>query len=343
MMLAKRNAVAGMKLGVLLFAISTTCAHGQTNLERPSIDEPTQVLSPVAALDLTPQAMLLLNNAVADHNYIAAEQLLLKEIEHDSHSLRAARLLAYLGSIYFLNHDYLNAAIAWKKSDALQRLDTSLQFSLAMTYIHLGHSDWARVVLTTLADQASNYALYPYWLGRLDYEAQHYSEAMVGFQKAIQLAPKMARAYDNLGLCYFAQNQNDLAILNYRKAIDLEKDLPHPAAWPYLNLAVVLQSVNHLEESERNAREAIRIDPQLGQAHFRLGSLLEDRDRLEEAANEFNEAVRIDDSYAEPHLALARIYKRLGKEAAAQREAQAYTHLHLESKTDSLPNQPLKR
>jgi tetratricopeptide (TPR) repeat protein len=343
MMLARRNAVAGMKLAVLLFAMSTTCGYGQTNLERPGIDEPTQVLSPVASLDLTPQAVLQLNNAVADHNYIAAEKLLLEEIEADRHSLRAARLLAYLGSIYFLNHDYLNAAIAWKKSDAIRRLDTPLQFSLAMTYIHLGHSDWARAVLTTLANQSSNYALYPYWLGRLDYDAQHYSEAILSFQKAIQLAPKMARAYDNLGLCYFAQNQNDLAILNYRKAIELEKDLPHPAAWPYLNLAVVLQSVNQPEESEKNVREAIRIDPQLAQAHFRLGSLLEDRDRLEEAAIEFNEAVRIDDSYAEPHLALARIYKRLGKGIAAQREAQAYAHLHLESKTDSLLNQPVKR
>jgi Tfp pilus assembly protein PilF len=38
-------------------------------------------------------------------------------------------------------------------------------------------------------------------------------------------------------------------------------------------------------------------------------------------------AARLDTSYAEPHVALARIYHKLGQEATAREEEQAYLHL----------------
>ena len=108
--------------------------------------------------------------AVSDHDYITAEKLLLAEIERDPHSPRAARLLAYAGTVYFLNQDYMNAAMAWKKSEAIAPLDPQLRFPLAMAYIRMAHPDWARPVLESLAAQNDKDALYPYWLGRLDYD-----------------------------------------------------------------------------------------------------------------------------------------------------------------------------
>ena len=105
-----------------------------------------------------------------------------------------------------------------------------------MVYIRLAHPDWARGILQSLAAKDKNKALYPYWLGRLEYDAQHYKEAMAHFRQAIALDSGMARAYDNLGLCYFYQNENELAVENYEKAIDLDRNSPHPSAWPYLCL-----------------------------------------------------------------------------------------------------------
>ena len=69
-----------------------------------------------------------------------------------------------------------------------------------MVYVHVGHPEWARAALESLAAENPKDALYPYWLGRLDYDGHEYDGAIRHFQRAIELDPRMARAYDNLGL-----------------------------------------------------------------------------------------------------------------------------------------------
>jgi tetratricopeptide (TPR) repeat protein len=305
-----------------------------------TIDEPAPTTPSASSLGLTPAKASQLGTAVATHDYTAAEKLLLDEIQLDPHSLRAAHLLDFAGNIYFLNRDYLNAAIAWKKSEAIIPLDPPLRFSLAMAYIRMGHPDWARTVLVSLAAQQPKEALYPYWLGRLDYDAHQYENAIRHFQQAVALAPKMARAYDNLGLCYYYRNENSQAIDNYKKAIELDRGSEHRSPWPYLNLSVTLEFLNQLNEAEADLREALRIDPQLALAHYRLGSVLEELDRQDAAVDELRESARLDDHYAEPHLALARIYKKLGNATAAQEEVKTYLRLRTNSNTGSATPAP---
>ena len=171
----------------------------------------------------------------------------------------------------------------------------------------------------------------PYWLGRLDYDAQHYDGAIVYFQQVLALDPKMARAYDNLGLCYFYQNHNLLAIESYTEAIQLEAASPHPSAWPHFNLAIALQFLNRMDESEAQLHEALRLDPGLAQAQYQLGTVLEARDRLDAAVTALREASRLNATYAEPHFALARIYRKLGQKALSQAEVKTYLRLHAEA------------
>ena len=271
----------GSLLAILLFDCFALPAACQTRAE-----EPNQNLSSVESLGLTDTEASQLKKAIDARDYITAERLLLAEIAHDPHSPQAAHRLDYAGSVYFLDHDFLNAAIAWKKSEAIAPLEPSLRFSLAMAYIRIGHSEWARSVLESLVTQNKTEALYPYWLGRLDYDGHEYNRAISHFKQAIALAPGMARAYDNLGLCYYYQNENSLAVDNYKKAIELDRNSPHPSAWPYLNLAITQQFLNQLQEAETNLREAIRLDPKLAPAHFQLGSVLEETGRPNTAIEE---------------------------------------------------------
>jgi tetratricopeptide (TPR) repeat protein len=151
---------------------------------------------------------------------------------------------------------------------------------------------------------------------------------MAHFRQAIALDSGMARAYDNLGLCYFYQNENELAVENYEKAIDLDRNSSHPSAWPYLNLAVMLQFLNRLDEGEANLRRAICFEPHFSQGHYQLGRVLEDLGRAECAIIELRETVRLDPNHAEPHFALARILHKLDKKPAAQEELRTYRSLH---------------
>ena len=315
-------------LKVCLLAVLLIECPGPQTLCQSASDEPAQTAAGIEALGLTEVQASKLKQAMEARDYITAESLLLPEIEHDSHSLQAARRLDFVGEIYFLDHDYLNAAVAWKKSEAIAPLAPSLRFSQAMAYIRMGHSDWARKVLESLAGQDNGNALYPYWLGRLDYDGHEYTRAIQSFQRAIQLAPDMARAYDNLGLCYYYQNENALAVESYKKAIELDHSSPRRSPWPYLNLAIAEQFINRSSDAEANLLEAIRLDPKLAAAHFQLGNVLEDTGRSERAIAEFRRAAQLDTSYPEPHMAMARLYHKLGQEKAAHEEVQTYLRLH---------------
>ncbi len=305
---------------------------------------PAQSFSQVDALALPPVAASQLKQALEAHDYIAAEKLLLAKISDAPHSPEAARLLQFLGGVYFLDHDAFHAAVAWNKAKAIAPLPPTLGFSLAMAYIRIGHPDWARKQLQALAEADGKNALYPYWLGRLDYDAHHYDSAILQFQKAIQLAPDMASAYNNLGLCYYRQRQNRLAVVNYQKAIDLNLKSSHPDAWPYLNLAITERALDQRIQAEAHLREAIRLDPNLAPAHFQLGNILEYSGQMTDAVSEFETAARLDADYAEPHYALARIYKKLGDAAASKREVETYIRIHSRPKEQasgpSLPSHP---
>jgi len=290
-------------------------------------DEVAPPETSIASLQLATEVADRLQKAMSAQDYVTAERLLLTEIDHEGHSARAARLLAYAGAVYFRNHDYMNASIAWKKSEAIAPLGGNLRFCMAMAFIQIGHADWARGELQSLAAQNEKDAIFPYWLGRLSYDGHEYEKAIAYFKRAIELDPRMARAYDNLGLCYYYENQNDLAVSQYEKAIELERGSAHPSPWPYLNLGVTQQFLNQPGNAERNLREAIRLDPQLAKAHFQLGTVLEDTGRREEALKELGEAARLEGGYPEPHMAMARILHKLGREEEAKKEAEAYRKL----------------
>ena len=288
-------------------------------------EEPSQTFGRVESLNLAPDVTASLKQSLQAHNYLSSQKILLIEVNKNPHS---APVLSFLGGVYFLSGDYWNAAIAWNKAAAITQLPPQLQFSLAMAYVRVGHQEWARTVLELLAKTDPRNSLYPYWMGRLDYDIHDYNQALLHLKEAVRLDPDMARAYDSLGLCYFSLNQNELAVENYRKAIELDQASGRPEAWPYLNLAIALEFINEPAEAETDLRKAMSLDPKLPQAHFQLGNLLERQEKIPEATHELLEASRLDSNYAEPHFVLARIYRKQGNRALSQQEVNTYLLLH---------------
>lgn len=284
----------------------------------------------LAALQLEPSRRAEVESALNRRDYKRAETILLEEAQRDPKSPRAAKLYTLMGHILFLDGQYLNSAIAWKKAEAIDSLDDQSRFSLAMAYLRLNRPDWGRDELQRLSQGDPQNPLYLYWLAKLDYDAREYTRAIRRLQHVIELDPNMMRAYNNLGLCYDSLGQFDEAVQSFTRAIELNRKQEHPSAWPPLNLAVSLISLNRLQEAQVRLHEALGYNPKFTQAHYQLGLVLEKEGKFEEAIAPLQRAIDLAPSYPEPHYTLGRIYQRLGKREEAQEQIEKFKKLRQE-------------
>ena len=310
--------------GVLVYSVRT-----RAQSLNPKQDDSATSTAPGALSDLQLSAAQRreLETALNRHDYKRAETILVDEADRDPKSIRASKLLVTAAGIFFLDGQYLNAAIAWKKAEAIASLDDRSRFTLAMAYVKLNRREWARPELEKLAAGQPRNPLYLYWLARLDYDARNYTSAIDRLQKVIALDPNMMRAYDNLGLCYDYLGKFDEAVKSYNRAVELNRLQPKPSPWPHLDLAVSLISLNRLSEAEKNLREAIGYDPKLPQAHYQLGRVLEMQGQYDAAVQTLGQATALDPAYPEPHYLLGRIYHRLGNEPLSKAEIDRFQEL----------------
>ncbi len=270
--------------------------------------------NPFANLPLEPAQRVDLEKTVKARQYERAENLLVQAIEKNS---KSASLLTALGGIFFLDGHYLQCAIAMKKAEALAPLDDRNRFTLALAYVILNHRDWARPELEKLAATDPQNPLYPYWLGRIYYDAMQFKAAVAHFTKVLKLNPQFMKGYDNLGLCYEALGQYDEAIRTYREAIRLNEEKQNPSPWPPLNLGTLLVKVGKFDEARAALKESLRYDPRFPRAHYQMGLLLDKEKKDQEAIEELNLAVKFDPTFPEPHYVLGRIFQRLGDKQKA--------------------------
>lgn len=221
---------------------------------------------------LTREARADLERALQAREFARAEEILIKEIDHNP---RSHELLILAGGVFFLDGRYLNSAIAMKKADALAPLDDRSRFTLAMAYVTLNHRDWARPELEKLAASDPRNALYTYWLSRLDYDAMDFKGAISRAQKALEIDPNFMKAYDNLGLSYEAVGKYDEAIEAYRNAVRLNgKDRPC-SPWPPADFGALLVKLDRLSEAGELLKQSLDCDSRFPRAHYQMGLLLE--------------------------------------------------------------------
>ena len=262
-----------------------------------------------------------LGRALAAKDWPRAEQLLARAIER---SPRSSELLKQIAGVFLADRRPLNAAIALKKAEALAPLDPDSRLRLVLAYVSMGQGEWARPELERLVAEAPDTAIYRYWLGRLEYDAGRYASAVGHLQAAARRDPTFPRTFDNLGLCYDALNQVDLAIAQYREAVRLNRLVADPSPWPAINLASALARGGAYEEAEALLREAVRIDPAAAPAHYHLGTVLEQTNRPDDAIGALRAAADADAAYADPLYALARIYRRQRRIAEADAALAAF-------------------
>ena len=165
-------------------------------------------------------------------------------------------------------------------------------------------------------------------LGAAQYSVRSYEDAARSLCKASDLKPDEAAPYLFLGqmektvnaplpcaeekLAQFAELQPASAAANYYYAISLMKREKDARTGGDPRAAQTL-----LEKS-------VRLDPKYGAAYVALGALAFQRGDFAQAVKDYQQAIAVNPQLSEAHYRLSLAYKRTGDDAAAKREMETY-------------------
>jgi len=118
--------------------------------------------------------------------------------------------------------------------------------------------------------------------------------------KAIELDPKSANAYYNLGIALFGQKKLPEAVAAYHKAVEFDpKDRRCP-----LRPRPRPEGSRKLDEAVAAYHKAVEFDPKDADAHYALGLALHDQKKLDEAVTCYRKAIEIDPKSARAYSGL---------------------------------------
>jgi tetratricopeptide (TPR) repeat protein len=152
--------------------------------------------------------------------------------------------------------------------------------------------------------------------GRLFAELEQWDTAEAAFTKVVNLNPRLAEGWNDLGCAHFATRKFASALLDYNQARQLA-----PLDATYCACAgKTLSKLGRHTEAVQLYYQAIQLQPDLWEAHFALADELATMGQIAEAAKEYAEAVRIVPANALAHLNWGIMQAKLGQfnEALAQ-------------------------
>jgi tetratricopeptide (TPR) repeat protein len=134
-------------------------------------------------------------------------------------------------------------------------------------------------------------------------------EAIVQFQKVLQLDSDFAMAQNNLGNALLQTGRMDEAIAHFQKAAELEPD----AADTRQNLANALTQKGRLEEAIVQYQRALQINPDYLDAHLNLGNALLQKGRVDEAIPQYQKALQLNPNYWGTYVNLGIALQKKGR------------------------------
>ena len=184
----------------------------------------------------------------------------------------------------------------WERAaDQLQRcLQLNPNFDNAMTGLaralsKLGRVDEAKSWLRkALESNPQNYRAW-YETGLLDAGSDP-ATALSSYQKAIAIQPNFPPGQRELGMALYQQKNYAAAATHLEKAIALGLDDAHIRNF----LGICYSQTNRLQKSIESYRVALKLDPNLAEAHLNLGYELQRAGRISQARVEYTTACKLE-------------------------------------------------
>jgi tetratricopeptide (TPR) repeat protein len=272
------------------------------------------------------RAQILWDELALNYTHTSSVERILACCMDDSLHTRLELLGNYrlAGRIAFWENDY-SSAVHYLNLALEQENDRFDRYLLGISYYWLGETQtalaqWFLTLPQPMARYLVHQAVRANYLGDFTSAASH-------TEVALRLDPKLGEAYLELGRAQAAQDEWEMALVNYEKAARLITDryklsslyrsmatldsrmgnkesavevlekaltIAPDVYLGYLQLASAYLDMGRTDDAIATLETAILLEPRNVQAYLRMGDLYRDRDLLEDALRWYQQAKQID-------------------------------------------------
>ncbi len=255
----------------------------------------------------------------------AAEPVIQAYLKQEKNSYQALYLLGYILERENRPKDSLEMFTRAAAISAPRPEDLRL---VALDYILLDdYTDAIHWLTRAVEGDASNIEAW-YDLGRAHMHVGKFAEAEQEFKRVLAIEPHEARALNNLGLSYDAQNRLEEALAAYRSAIEAQKNSRHPSEQPLLNEGALLNTKGRFEEALAPLQKAVAVAPSSSRCHEELSKAYSGTHQDDPARKQMERAVSLDPKSPSLHYQLSQIYRKAGLAGRAQAELKISSDLY---------------
>ena len=190
------------------------------------------------------------------------------------------------------------------------------------------YSDLAAQALAALSQKAPDSVHVHQILGEAAMAQDDFPGAILQFRKAIEVDPKAPGVHYELGRAILTNSQDLAARQEAQQEFETElKSDPADFNSEY-ELGEVYRLGLNLQLAKEHFERALQLRPDFVDAQVGLGNVLVDEGKPAEAIPHFAEAVRLDPDNEAAHYKLAREYRAVGRDQDAAKEMLEFQKLH---------------
>ena len=153
--------------------------------------------------------------------------------------------------------------------------------------------------------------------------------AIVEYRAVLKRKPELQNIHFAIGTLYWKNQRFDEALPELR--LELQGNPNHPNA--LYELGDMSVSGGDVQSAERYFLEALKLEPNMVEAHLALEKIYTQRGRYEMSLEHLRKTLQIDSSDPTVYYRLAVVYRKLGKEQDADRQLAIFNQKRAQSST----------
>jgi tetratricopeptide (TPR) repeat protein len=284
--------------------------------------ERAQAIDPANYANSYDLALAYLETHALDRARTQVQRLLQAKETGELHNL--------LGEVHARAGDFIGAAGEFQRAAHMAPTEEHL-FDWGDNLLRLRAYDDAIDVFRASIKRHPQSARLQVGLGIALYSRGQYEEAVTVFCRASDLAPDDPRPYQFLGEMYgVSPAQAGEITTRLERFVRVQPDNAQAQYYYAMNLwrsGQTGETKADLAKVEAGLRRAVAIDPKMVNGFFQLGVLLSEQQRYADAVEPLRTAVRLQPDLTQAHYRLSQAYQRLGQREEAAKELAIFQKL----------------